>query len=66
MTGWINLNNQSSSSEQKVRESSINGHKKRPSSVSSSGAAGKGSGRSFAETHSTTIGTNQVMTITDI
>jgi len=34
--------------------------------VSSSGAAGKGSGRSFAETHSTTIGTNQVMTITDI
>ena len=32
------------------------GHKKRPSSVSSSGlAGGKGSGRSAAETHSTTI-----------
>ena len=53
-TGWLHVN--SSSSEQKLQETIPMGHKKRPSSVSSSGlAGGKGSGRSAAETHSTTI-----------
>lgn len=51
--GWMNT-----SSEQMNREASL--VKKRPSSVSSSGlGGGKGSGRSFADTHSTTIATNQ-------
>jgi len=69
LTGWLNINTQSSSSEQKLRETSnTGGHKKRPSSVSSSSGAagGKASGRSFAETHSTTIATNQGVTLTDI
>lgn len=54
-TGWLHVN--SSSSEQKLQETIPMGHKKRPSSVSSSSglAGGKGSGRSAAETHSTTI-----------
>lgn len=72
LTGWLNVNN-SSNSDPKLKESSIPkvpilNHKKRPSSsISSQGAAGgKGSGRSFAETHSTTLATNPGVSITDM
>ena len=43
------------STMRKQRDQSINSHGKRPGSVSSAGAGGKGSGRSFADT-STTVG----------
>lgn len=35
-SGWINGNSSNSIIEQKTREASLGGHKKRPSSVSSS------------------------------
>ncbi|TNV83706.1 hypothetical protein FGO68_gene16381 [Halteria grandinella] len=65
--GWLNIASQNSSSDIKQKEQII-GHKKRPSSVSSSGANGsKESGRSFADTHSTTLITNQGgVTLTDL